>query len=309
MYLVPSTPNLGNKRIYVLVLLGTRSDVLGTRIMFDTHCHLNFKDFKNDADEIIRQSLDQGISLIIVGSQSTTSQRAVEYAARYDSRVYAAVGLHPVHLYAQDYDDGEASFASRAEEFDVSFYRSLAQSDRVVAIGEMGIDYFHWPADVPQNEVKQKQRDVLINGIELARELDIPIILHTRPSKGTYDAYDDLYELLKEVDYPKCQLHCFLANESYIDKFLELGVMISFTGIVTFKNAPDIQAAAAKVPLERMLIETDAPYLSPEPFRGKRNNPLNVQYIVEKIATLKHASVEEVISITDQNARSFFNIT
>ncbi len=276
--------------------------------LIDTHCHINFSEFKEDADSIIQQSLKQGISLITVGAQNTTSKRAVEYAEKYD-HVYATVGLHPTHLYDINYGEGEEAYHSRAETFDYAYYKELGNHSKTVAIGEMGIDYFHLPKGVPEKEVKAKQRNLFIQGLELARELNKPMIIHTRPStrEGT-DAFDDSLKVIKEVGYTNCVMHSFAGDKEMAKKCLNTGLMLSFTGVITFKNAKTLQETAKYVPLDKVMVETDAPYLAPVPHRGERNTPLLVKHVAEKLAELKGISVEEVSEITSKNAQTFFNL-
>ncbi len=278
-------------------------------MLVDTHTHVNFSAFKDDSDEVIKRCLDKDIWLINVGSQSSTSQRAVQIAERYEKGVYAAVGLHPIHLYEMDVDEDEdISFHSKAEAFDIDLYRKLASSDKVVAIGEMGIDYFHLPQGEDPVEVKRRQRETFLQGIELAQDLGKPIIVHTRPTKGTFDAYDDEINILRQAGYFHGVIHSFLGTFEQAQEFLQMGFYLSFNGIVTFKNAQTVQEVAQKVPLERMLLETDAPYLTPVPYRGKRNEPSYVEYVARKIAELKNISLEEVAEVTTNNARRLFGI-
>ncbi len=278
-------------------------------MLIDTHAHVNFSAFKEDGKEVLQRCLDNEIEVINVGSQWSTSQRAVEIAEQYKEGVYAAVGLHPIHLYQMEVDENEdIHFISRAEKFDYDKYKELALHPKVVAIGEMGIDYFHLPEGEDPEEVKHKQKETFLQGIELARELDKPIIVHTRPARGSFDAYDDEINILRQVGYFHGVIHSFLGSFEQAQTFLQMGFYLSFNGIVTFKNAKEVQEVAKKVPLERVLLETDSPYLTPEPYRGKRNEPAYVEYVARKIAELKGVSVEEVAEITTNNARRLFGI-
>lgn len=278
-------------------------------VLIDTHCHINFRDFKEDADQAIQRSLNQEIFLFVVGSQSTTSQRALEYAKQYDG-VWAVVGLHPVHLFAFEMEEEGKIIQTRAEEFDYDFYKQLAQDEKVVGIGEMGLDYFRLDSikSVSSDEIVNRQKEVFIQGIKLAKELSKPLVIHKRAKAGSHDAYEDVLELLDQVDYHNCVLHSFDADLALAKKFIERGCMLSFTGVVTFKNAKAIQEIVKLIPLESLMIETDAPYLTPEPLRGQRNEPAYVKYVAEKIAGLKEVSYDEVASITTQNAIKFFNL-
>ncbi len=278
-------------------------------MLIDTHTHVNFSAFKDDSQNVLRRCLQNDIWVINVGSQWSTSQRAVEIAEQYQEGVYAAVGLHPIHLYEMEVDEDEdIHFHSRAERFDYDKYKELALNSKVVAIGEMGIDYFHLPKGENPEEVKRKQKETFLQGIELARELDKPIIVHTRPTKGSFDAYDDEIKILEQVGYFHGVIHSFLGSFEQAQTFLQMGFYLSFNGIVTFKNAKEVQEVASKVPLERILLETDAPYLTPVPYRGQRNEPSYVEYVARKIAELKGISFEEVAEITTNNARRLFGI-
>lgn len=276
--------------------------------LIDSHCHVNFNAFKADADEVMRRSLADGIWVNVVGSQIDTSYRAIEYAKEYEAGVFASVGLHPIHLYTQAVDEEEDSFITRAEKFDYARYKELASHEKVIAIGEMGYDYYHLPRGLTQKEAYEMQKKTFEQGIKLAKELDQPIIIHTRSAKGTYDAYDDVYNTLRESDYARGVVHCFGGTLKQAKKFLDMGVYLGMTGIVTFKNAKDIQEIVHQIPLDKLLVETDAPYLAPEPHRGKRNEPAFVRFVAEKIAEIKNTTFEEVAGQTTENAKALFNL-
>ena len=276
--------------------------------LVDTHCHINFKEFKEDADQVVQRSLAEETSLIVVGSQSTTSERAVQIAEQH-SGVWAAVGLHPVHLFSYDVKTDRDSFTSRAEEFDYEYYKKIANNPKVVAIGEMGLDYYRIKGLGSLEEVKKKQKAVLIQGIKLAKELNKPMIIHTREQAKSQTVFADVLELLRQQAYNKCVIHCFSGDLRQAKEFVDFGCMISLTGIVTFKNAHDMQQVAREIPLEKIMIETDAPYLAPEPYRGQRNEPSYVKFVVEKIAELKKLSFEEVAEVTTDNAKKFFGLS
>jgi len=283
-------------------------------MLIDTHCHLNFNTFKDDWRQIAGQSLAKNIWLINVGSQSTTSERAIKIAQEFDRGVYAAVGLHPSHLFEMEIDEDEAQFASRAEEFDYDFYKNLAQDGKVVAIGETGLDYHYVPKGVAKEIVREKQQQVFSRHLDLADELDLPVIVHAR------ETYDEIFDIAKKnIDGGKNKkrgvLHCFLGDWPTARKFLDIGFMISFTGIITFapkKSQADIHAAimetVKEIPLDKIMVETDAPFLSPEPHRGKRNIPQYVEFVAHKIAEIKKISYEQVAETTTKTARQFFNI-
>lgn len=279
-------------------------------MLIDTHTHVNFTVFKDDNQEVIKRSLAADTWLINVGSQYSTSRRAVELAEQYDQGVYAVVGLHPIHLYDMAVDEAEQDihFNSRAEIFSVERYTELLASPKAVGIGEMGIDYFHLPPEEDTDSVKHRQKETFQQGIKLAQAHNLPYIIHTRPSSGSFDAYEDVMKIIADSGYTKGVVHCFGGTLEQARDFIDMGLLVSFTGIVTFKNAKDLQAIVKQVPLDKMMVETDAPYLSPEPFRGKRNEPAYVEYVARQVAMLKGVSFEEVAETTTATARKFFNI-
>ena len=263
-------------------------------MLIDTHAHLNFNAYKNDVDEVIKRSFDNNVWMINVGSQYTTSKRAIAMADKHEKGLYAAVGLHPIHV-----EDG----------FDYEKYQELAKSPKVVAIGEIGLDY---KSDYLQ--FKEKQRTVLCQQLNLAKELGLPIIFHCRL------AHDDLIKIINKET--RGVIHCFTGNWEQAKKYLEMGLYLGFNGII-FKPAPyrtdgsgtglDLDEVIKKTPLDKILIETDCPYLTP-PLptavlaKAGRNEPIFVKYVAEKIAKIKKLSYEEVAKITTKNAQKLFNI-
>lgn len=279
-------------------------------MLVDTHCHLNFRAFKEDAADVIKRAIDAAVTRIInIGSQWDTSERAVTMAEE-NKGLYAAIALHPIHLYEMDVDEEDNHFKTKAEVFDYKKYKTLAQSSKkVVAIGECGLDYYHFPQKENPEAVKKKQAEVFNQHIDLATELNLPLIIHCR------DAYDDLFKILaaavKAGQLPKRGVnHCFLSTREQAQKFLDLGFYLSFTGIITFKNvSPELLEVVKETPLDRMMVETDAPYLAPHPYRGQRNEPAYVVEVAKKISWLKRIDVKEVANITTQNANQLFNLS
>jgi len=283
-------------------------------MLIDTHAHVNFAAFKDDADEVIRRSLDNETWMILVGSENKTSNRALAYANKYEKGVYAAVGVHPIHLEEQalsnNDENGEYNFMSRAEEFDYGVYEKLAKFEKVVAIGEIGLDYYHLDQTKNVPAIKKKQQEIFAKQLFLARSLDLPVIIHCR------QAHDDLLLILQEfkkeysemipVDRPWGVIHCFSGDEDLAWKYFKLGLLISFTGLITFSKQWD--DLIRKTPLDKMMVETDTPYMTPEPYRGQRNEPLLVQYVAKRIADIKNIKIEKVAEITSATARSLFKI-
>ena len=267
-------------------------------LLIDTHAHVNFNAYKDDGDEVIKRTLKENIWLINIGAQYSTSQRAVEYAEKYKEGVYAAVGLHPSHIHEDNLkqDKGAQEESRELEEFNQERYQELLENPKVVAMGEIGLEY----SDEISQQAKDKQKKVLIEQLELAQQVGKPIIFHCRKS------YDDLIELLTIQTQIKGVIHCFMGRWSQAEKLIGLGFYISFNGLITY--ARDYDKVIAKLPLEKILLETDCPYLSPAPHRDKRNEPLYVKLVAEKIAEIKKIKFEQVAKQTTKNARELFGI-
>ncbi|GAA4076387.1 TatD family hydrolase [Amphibacillus indicireducens] len=254
-------------------------------MFFDTHAHLNVNQFAEDEEAVIKRALDQGVSKIaVVGFDHETIEKALRLAEAYPS-IYPIIGWHPTEA---------GSYSDQVEEALIE----LIQTHPIVAMGEMGLDY-HWMEDP-----KDVQKDVFRRQIRVAKQLEIPIVIHNR------DSTEDVYQVLKEehVEDIGGIMHSFNLTPEWQDRFLALGMHISFSGILTFKNAIDIKKSAQVVPLDKVLIETDSPYLAPHPNRGKRNEPAYVKLVAEEIACLRGMTVEEVARITTQNAEQLFKL-
>jgi len=268
-------------------------------MLIDTHAHLNFNAYKNDIDDVVKRSLDNNVWMINVGSQFSTSKRAVELTEKYPQGVYAAVGLHPIHLsdgiFKTKIDKEEIEFNTREEEFDCEQYKKLAQSKKVVAIGEIGFDYWYRPKTKKKlEEFKNKQKETFLKQLGLAKELNLPVIFHCRM------AHQDLIDSLGAKE--RGVIHCFSGNWQEAEKYLNKGLYLGFNGIIFKLN---LDETIEKAPLDRMLIETDCPYLTPAPMEG-RNEPIYVRYVAEKIAKIKKKSYQEISEITAKNAKSLF---
>lgn len=270
----------------------------------DTHSHLNFQAFREDYDDVIQRSLAGEVWMINVGTQFETSRRAVEIAEEYSDGVYAAIGLHPIHLFEHHVDEEETSFNARGEEFNADSYKALlSRSIKVVAIGEFGLDYYHLPPDEDPELVKKVQAEVLKQHLILAEECDKPAMIHCR------DAYDDLVRIIEEVNYHGTgEIHSFTGTWEQAKLFLNLGFYVALNGIITFDKTGRSEEVAKNLPLDRMILETDSPYLTPVPHRGKRNEPANVRFVAQKVAEWKGIEVSEVERATTENARKLFRI-
>ena len=304
----------------------------------DIHAHTNFKAFEEDRDVVVRRALDNDTWVINIGTQFDTSKKAVEMTNEYPEGVYSTIGLHPIHTGASYHDAEELGspssaevtegqgkgkgFVSRGEIFDKEKYKELTNLGKVVGIGECGLDYYHMEQDTIE-----KQKAAFIAQIELANELDLPLMLHVRnnPNKihpalqaplneGNSNAYFDVYELIKKYSTRKNGIgvsHFFAGSVDDMKRFVELGVYISFAGPITYKPKPEICdyiKVIKETPLEMILADTDSPYVAPVPHRGTRNEPVYVSEIVKKIAEIKGLSEDETAKTIFANAKRLFKI-
>jgi TatD DNase family protein len=276
-------------------------------LLFDVHTHTQFAAYAPDQDAVIRRALDAGVWMINVGTQADTSRAAVETAARYDGGVYAAVGLHPVHTERSHHDAQElgdtqdaAGFTSRGEAFDYEYYKDMARDPRVVAIGECGLDYYRLSEDT-----KAKQRVVFERQIALATDVKKPLMIHCR------NAFADLIDVLRGHDTGLCTppgvIHFFASTTDDARALLDMGFSFSFGGVITF--ARDYDGVVRYIPMDRIVLETDAPYITPVPHRGRRNEPAYIVETAKKLGEIKDMTYEETARITTQNARRIFDVT
>ncbi|MEW5323387.1 TatD family hydrolase [Geobacillus thermoleovorans] len=254
-------------------------------MLFDTHAHLNAVQYEEDLEQVIERARDEGVShIVVVGFDRPTIDRAIELAERYPF-IYAAIGWHPVDAIEMTDDD-------------LQMIEHLAAHRKVVALGEMGLDY-HWdksPKDVQQEVFRQQ--------IRLAKKVKLPIIIHNR------EATADILKILQEENAAEVGgiMHCFSGSVEVAKQCMDMNFLISLGGPVTFKNAKKPKEVAKEIPLSHLLIETDCPYLTPHPFRGKRNEPSYVKYVAEAIAQIKNISFAEVAETTAENAKKLFAI-
>lgn len=249
--------------------------------IFDAHAHYDDRRFDEDRAELLSSMPENGVAYIVNASVDlATAKTAIEYAETYPF-MYACAGIHPENLggLVPDYLDRLAQ---------------LLQRPRVVALGEIGLDY-HW--DIP----KDAQHRVFEEQLQLARELDVPVVIHDR------EAHGDVMELVRQYQ-PKGLMHCYSGSVEMLKEVIKLGMSISLGGTVTFKNARVPVEVAAAVPLDRLLLETDAPYLSPVPYRGKRNDSSKIAYTAEKIAEIRNMDPQELIDLTTENAKRLYGI-
>lgn len=267
--------------------------------IFDTHCHLMSEYYEEeDLMNILNNAFFAGVgSILNVSYDLKTSNQSVSQVYQYNEdkkipKIYAAVGIHPT----------EAETCDKATMQELT---KLVQTGKVIAIGEIGLDYYHKNAD------PEIQKKWFIEQLRLAKEFDLPVLLHIR------NAFEDAYEIVKQEKITKGVLHCFTGTNEIAQKFLKLGFYVSFAGNVTYKNATELQEVVKHIPNNRILVETDAPYLTPEPLRGRKPNrvtgltvnfPVNIVFTVRKIAELKNVPEQNIRKITNENAITLFNL-
>jgi len=255
---------------------------------FDAHTHLNMLNIppwesESDWREVGKRTLEAGISFVNVGADENSSRLALEQVKELGGDCYATVGIHPTENSGSDFEA----------------IKELAQDPKVVAIGECGLEYYRLPDSV-KSSVVAKQKELFIKHIELALEVEKPLMIHCR------EAYDDTYDILRQYQSLKFNMHFFAGDWPTAQKFLELGGYLSFPGVITFTNQYD--EVVKNAPLDRIMSETDAPFATPVPHRGERNEPAYVQYVAERICELRPESQEEVLAALVQNAQRFFNL-
>jgi TatD DNase family protein len=266
--------------------------------LFDSHAHLNFKDFYDNADEVIRRSFENGMEGIVnIGSRYDNSELAVQQAQKYD-KLYAAVGFHPDHL-KEIKIEGVPEMIKKFEE--------LAKNPKVVAIGEIGFDNFYYKSGVNEDtqENRHKEEFIAQSFMDLAQRYDLPVIIHSR------DAETETLKLISEYAKKLKRdgvVHCFTGSPEFAENLLDLGFFVGFTGIITYPKTESLAEAVKRVPLDKMLIETDAPFLAPQAKRGQKNEPLFVVEVAKKIAEIKGITTEEVAETTSENAKKLFSI-
>lgn len=252
--------------------------------LFDTHSHYNDEQFDEDREDIINKIYEAGVeNTVVVGDNIENSKKAIEIANAHDF-IYAAVGIHPSEI-----ADTEKEIDNEILEIE-----NLAKKAKVVAIGEIGLDY-HWEKDN-----KDRQKELFKKQINIAKKLKLPIVIHSR------DAFQDTYDILKEVNY-KGVIHCFSGNIENANMYLSLGYYLGIGGVLTFKNT-NLKETIKKIPLDRILLETDSPYLAPTPHRGEQNEPKYIPLVAEEISNILELELEKVAKITTKNAIEIFNL-
>ena len=270
-------------------------------------------------DEVVERNLTEGVGMLTVGTQSTTSANGIKLAERYEG-VWCSIGLHPNHVHAQQFHDvnelpkedsqsandaKQEQIKTRSESFDADYYKTLVNHPKVVAIGECGLDYYRIPEGADEQQVKHEQWNECKSQLEFASKYNKPVIIHCR------DAHLDQYTLLKEVIdqgglIQRGVIHSFTGTLEEAHRYINLGFKLGINGILYFSD--ELQAVVAELPIDSLLLETDAPYLTPPPNRGKRNEPFRIKEIAQKIADLQAMTLEQVQKTTTQSAHELFGV-
>ncbi len=278
--------------------------------LFDSHCHLQFKAFVDDRDEVLNKIKNKDLIVNVVGTQKKTSQQAVQLAKQYDF-VLASVGLHPIHLFKIPVAEEKDKFISLGEGLDIEYYQNLINEykDEIIAIGEIGLDLYHLPPNYELKQVLQKQIQAFTDQVSLAKNNHLPVIIHVR------QAHQELLKVLSSLNYLNGVVHCFSGDWTIAKQYLDLGLYLGFTGIISFppkKTNPQEQLelieVVKKTPLDRILIETDSPYLAPQKYRGQRAEPWMVEEVWLKIAEIKKMDVEFCRQQLIKNFKKLFNL-
>ena len=275
-----------HRGLFMVNYMGNNEEIRGFHMIFDTHAHYDDEQFDIDRDSLLLSMKENGIGTIVnIGANLASSKTTLELAHKYDF-IYAAVGVHPS-------DSAELS----DDNFDM--IRQMSADEKCVAIGEIGLDYY-WPE--PDHEIQKKW---FIRQLDLAREVKLPVVIHSR------DAAADTVEILKDNNAGDIGgvVHCFSYSKEVAIECVKMGFYIGVGGVLTFKNGKKMKEVVSEIPIEKIILETDCPYLAPEPNRGKRNSSLNLPYVVKAMAEIKGISEQEVIDITERNARAMYRLS
>lgn len=275
-----------HRGLFMVNYMGNNEEIRGFHMIFDTHAHYDDEQFDIDRDSLLLSMKENGIGTIVnIGANLASSETTLELAHKYDF-IYGAVGVHPS-------DSAELS----DDNFDR--IRQMCADEKCVAIGEIGLDYY-WPE--PDHEIQKKW---FVRQLDLAREVKLPVVIHSR------DAAADTVQILKDNNAGDIGgvVHCFSYSKEVATLCVKMGFYIGVGGVLTFKNGKKMKEVVSEIPIEKIILETDCPYLAPEPNRGKRNSSLNLPYVVKAMAEIKGISEEEVIDITERNARAMYRLS
>ena len=274
-------------------------------MLFDVHTHIHFPIYDKDRDEVIKRAREAGVKMLLVGTQASTSASAITLSEKNPEDAWATAGFHPNHLAEEWHHDKKEQSAGEPEQFDIDRLRKLAEHPKVVAIGECGLDYYR----ITSNELKTKdrQKEVFAQQVRLAQKLRKALMMHNRPSKSSDDAYLDALDIIEteNVTVPKIS-HFYVGSLEVTRKLVAAGFYFTFGGVITF--ARDYDEVLRYIPLDRILLETDAPYAAPMPYRGQRNEPAFIVKTAQKLAEIKGITFEEVSKQTMANALKVFQI-
>lgn len=273
--------------------------------LIDSHTHVQFPAYDTDREEVIKRAKSAGVKIITVGTQFSTSEAGIKLAEKYPKDIWATAGFHPNHFAEDWYHDKKEQKESEREKFDIKVLENLARNSKVVAIGEFGLDYFRL-GNYAEN-FKKRQKEAFLAMAGLGEKLKKPLMLHVRPSAKTDDAYEDMHSLItnNQFSIPKI-VHFYVGSLEMTKKLVEAGFYFTFGGVITF--ARNYDESIKYIPLDRILLETDAPYVAPAPYRGKRNEPAYVIEVAKKMAELKNVSLEKVAEITVANTKTVFGM-
>lgn len=246
--------------------------------MIDTHCHI-FKEYYDNIDEIIN---NMNGYMIVAGVDDNTNLEVIELVNKYDN-VYGVIGIQPEEV-------------SKVTDNSINIIKDNINNPKIIGIGEIGLDYY-W-----DDSKKEEQKKIFRTMMDIARQYKKPVVIHSR------DAIQDTYDIISEYSDVKCVLHCYSSSVEMAKEFVKKGVMLGIGGVLTFKNSKKLADVVRNIPLEYLLLETDSPYLTPEPYRGKKNKPSNILLVAKKIAEIKEISVEEVLRVTTENANKQFDL-
>ena len=274
-----------HRGLFMVNYMGNIEEIRGFYMIFDTHAHYDDEQFDIDRDSLLLSMKDNGIGTIVnIGANLASSETTLELAHKYDF-IYAAVGVHP-------------SDCAELSEDNFDRIRQMSADEKCVAIGEIGLDYY-WPE--PDHELQKKW---FVRQLDLARQVKLPVVIHSR------DAAADTVQILKDNNAGDIGgvVHCFSYSKEVALECVKMGFYIGVGGVLTFKNGKKMKEVVSEIPMEKIILETDCPYLAPEPNRGKRNSSLNLPYVVKAMAEIKGISEEEVIDITERNARDMYRL-
>lgn len=278
-------------------------------MIIDTHCHIQFRGLDSDREAIIKRCQSKQMILNLIGTQKDTSRKAVELAKLYPD-MYASIGTHPNHLFPTYIDEEESQFMSREEGFDEAYYEELYQfaPEKIIGVGETGLDLYHIPKDVSLETILKTQSEIFLKHFYFAEKHNLPLVIHVR------EAHQYMIKLLQYLGRQiRGVVHCYTNNLAYARQYLELGLYLGFTGVVTFppkKLDPrpqlDLLEVVEKMPLDRIVVETDAPFLAPQSYRGQRGEPWMTEEVIKKIAETRRMGQIEVESAVLKNSLRLF---